>query len=139
MYVSQAEVGAIALGQSNKMLQLTAMLLSFVDTTKELGGHYERIQTCHQTSGRTYTSSSHMHGNRTLGASTYTIWRGSIHGVLAAAAEAAVDAETTSALDLIGVTQIYETLQEQHWHKHCSTCSIRWQTTSWVTCKCYPY
>ena len=36
MYVSQAEVGAIALGQSDKTLQLTAMLLSFVDTTKEL-------------------------------------------------------------------------------------------------------
>ena len=43
MYVSHAEVGAIALGQSDKMLQLTAMLLSFVDTTKELGGHHERI------------------------------------------------------------------------------------------------
>ena len=43
MYVSQAKVGAIALGQSDKMLQLTAMLLSFVDTTKELGGHHERI------------------------------------------------------------------------------------------------
>ena len=33
----------------------------------------------------------------TEGASTYTIWHGSIHGVLAAAAEAAVDAEITSA------------------------------------------
>ena len=43
MYVSHAKVGAIALGQSDKMLQLTAMLLSFVDTTKELGGHHERI------------------------------------------------------------------------------------------------
>ena len=43
MYVSHAEVGAIALGQSGKMLQLTAMLLSFVDTTKELGGHHEQI------------------------------------------------------------------------------------------------
>ena len=50
----------------------------------------------------------------TEGASTYTIWRGSIHGVLAAAAEAAVDAETTSALDLIGFAEICETLQEQH-------------------------
>ena len=49
---------------------------------------------------------------RTEGASTYTIWRGSIHGVSAAAAEAAVDAETTSALDLIGVAENYETLQE---------------------------
>ena len=47
MYVSQAKVGAIALGQSDKMLQLTAMLLSFVDTTKKLGGHHKRIQTCH--------------------------------------------------------------------------------------------
>ena len=36
MYVAQAKVGAIALGQSDKMLQLTAMLLSFVDTTREL-------------------------------------------------------------------------------------------------------
>ena len=43
MYVSHAEVGAIALGQSDKMLQLTAMLLSFVDTTKAFGGHHERI------------------------------------------------------------------------------------------------
>ena len=75
----------------------------------------------------------------TKGASTYTIWRGSIHGVSVAATEAAVNAETTSALDLIGVTENCETLQEGHWHKHCSACSIRWQTTSWVTCKCYPY
>ena len=43
MYVSHAKVGAIALGQSDKMLQLMAMLLSFVYTTKELGGHHERI------------------------------------------------------------------------------------------------
>ena len=34
MYVSHAKVGAIALSQSNKMLQLMAMLLSFVDTIK---------------------------------------------------------------------------------------------------------
>ena len=33
MYVSHAKVGAIALGQSDKLLQVTAMLLSFVDTT----------------------------------------------------------------------------------------------------------
>ena len=33
MYVSHTEVGAIALGQSNETLQLTAMLLSFVNTT----------------------------------------------------------------------------------------------------------
>ena len=33
MYVSHAKVGAIALGQSEKLLQLTAVLLSFVDTT----------------------------------------------------------------------------------------------------------
>ena len=58
----------------------------------------------------------------TEGASTYTIWRGSIHRVLAAAAEAAVNAETTSVLDLIGVADICETLQEQHWHKHCIAC-----------------
>ena len=50
----------------------------------------------------------------TEGASTYTICRGSIHGELAAAAEAPVDAETTSALGLIGVTEISENLQEQH-------------------------
>ena len=61
---------------------------------------------------------------RTEGASTYTIWRGSTHGVLAAAAEAAVNAETTSALDLIGVAEICETLHERHWHKYCSACSI---------------
>ena len=50
----------------------------------------------------------------TEGASTYTIWRGSIHGVLAAAAEAAVSAETTPALDLIGVAEMCETLHEKH-------------------------
>ena len=50
----------------------------------------------------------------TEGTFTYTIWRGSIHGVSAADAEAAVNAETTSALDLIGVAEICETLQEQH-------------------------
>ena len=50
----------------------------------------------------------------TEGASTYTIWRGSIHGVSAAAAEATVDAETTSALDLIRVAENCETLQERH-------------------------
>ena len=43
MYVSHAKVGAIALGQSDKMLQFTAMLLSFVDTTKELGGHHKQV------------------------------------------------------------------------------------------------
>ena len=64
MYVSQAEVGAIALGQSDKMLQLTAMLLSLVDTTKKLGGHHEQIQICHWASGRTYIIPSHMHRNR---------------------------------------------------------------------------
>ena len=64
MYVSHAKVGAITLGQSNKSLQLMAMILPFVDTTKKLGGHHERIQACHQTSGRMYTSPSYMHGNR---------------------------------------------------------------------------
>ena len=48
----------------------------------------------------------------TEGASTYTIWHGLIHGVSAAAAEAAVDADRTSVLDLIGVVEICETLQE---------------------------
>ena len=75
----------------------------------------------------------------TEGASTYTIWRCSIHRLSAAAAEATGDAETTSALDLIGVAEICKTLQEQHWHKHCSACSIRWQTAFWVTQKCNPY
>ena len=46
------------------------------------------------------------------GASTYTIWRGSIQGMLAAAVEAAVEAETTSAL--VWVAEICETLHEQH-------------------------
>ena len=32
MYMSHTEVGDIALGQSGKLLQLTAMLLSIVDT-----------------------------------------------------------------------------------------------------------
>ena len=50
----------------------------------------------------------------TEGASTYAIWRGSIHKVLAAAAEADVDAETTSALNLVRVAEINEILQEQH-------------------------
>ena len=48
------------------------------------------------------------------GASTYTIWRGSMHGVSAAAAEAAVNADTTSALDLVQVVEICETLHERH-------------------------
>ena len=50
----------------------------------------------------------------TEGAGTYTIWRGSIHRFSAAAAEATVDAETTSALGLIGVAEISETLQDQN-------------------------
>ena len=48
----------------------------------------------------------------TEGASTYTIWRGSIHGFSAAGAAATGDAEPTSALDLIGVAEFSETLQE---------------------------
>ena len=52
-------------------------------------------------------------GTGTEGASTYTIWCGSIQGVVAAAAEAAVDAETTSALDLVRVAEICETLQKR--------------------------
>ena len=66
MYVSQAKFGAIALGQSDKSLQLTAKLLSCTDTTKELGGHHKQIQACYQTSGRTYISPSHMHGNKNI-------------------------------------------------------------------------
>ena len=64
MYVSYAKVGAIALGQSDKMLQLMAVLLSFVDTTQEFRGHHVRIQTCHQSTGRMYIGPCHMHGNR---------------------------------------------------------------------------
>ena len=50
----------------------------------------------------------------TEGTRTYTIWGGSIQGVSAAAAEVAVDADKTSALDLTRGAQIRETLQEQH-------------------------
>ena len=46
------------------------------------------------------------------GAETYTIWRDSIQGVSAATAEAAVDADTTSALDLIQAMEFSKTLQE---------------------------
>ena len=46
----------------------------------------------------------------TEGTSTYTIWRSSIQGMVAAAAEAAVDADTTSELDLVRVAEIGETL-----------------------------
>ena len=49
----------------------------------------------------------------TEGARTYTIWRGSIQGVSTAAAKAAVDADTTSALDLVRVAEICETLQKR--------------------------
>ena len=49
----------------------------------------------------------------TEGTGTYTIWCGSIQGVSAAAAEAAVDADTTSALDLIWAAEFSETMQEQ--------------------------
>ena len=45
---------------------------------------------------------------------TYTIWHNSIQGVSAAAAEAAVDANTTSALDLIRAAEFSETMQEWH-------------------------
>ena len=48
----------------------------------------------------------------TEGTGTYTIWCGSIQGVSATVAEAAVDADTTSALDLIWATEICEILQE---------------------------
>ena len=48
----------------------------------------------------------------TEGARTYTIQRGSIQGVFTVTAEAAVDANTTSVLDLVWVTEIGETLQE---------------------------
>ena len=49
----------------------------------------------------------------TEGAKTYTILHSSIQGVSAAAAEAAVDTDTTSVLDLIQATEFSETLQEQ--------------------------
>ena len=48
----------------------------------------------------------------TEGAGTYTIWRNSIHRVLAAGAEAAGEAEPTSALDLIWAAEICKTLHE---------------------------
>ena len=47
-------------------LQLTAVLPSFVNTTQELGGHHEPIQTCHQIIGGMFISPSHMHGNRRI-------------------------------------------------------------------------
>ena len=50
----------------------------------------------------------------TEGAGNYTIWRSSIQGLYIAAAEAAVDADTTSALDLVWAAEICETLQEQY-------------------------
>ena len=50
----------------------------------------------------------------TEGAATYTIWHDSIQGVSAAAAEAAVNADTTSALELIWATEFSEILQKQH-------------------------
>ena len=50
----------------------------------------------------------------TEGAGTYIIWRDSIQGVSTAAAKAAVDADTTSALDLIRATEFSKTLHEQH-------------------------
>ena len=46
----------------------------------------------------------------TAGTRTYTIWHGSIQGVSAADAEAAVDTDTTSMLDLVRVAEIGETL-----------------------------
>ena len=49
----------------------------------------------------------------TEGTGTYTIWRGSIQGVSTAAAEAAVNSDTTSALDLIWAVEFSETLQEE--------------------------
>ena len=60
----------------------------------------------------------------TEGARTYPIWQDSIQGVSTAAAEAAVNATTSSALDLIWAAEFSETLQEQHEHKHCSVCPI---------------
>ena len=50
----------------------------------------------------------------TEGTGTNIIWHSSIQGVSAAAAEAAVDADTTSALDLIQAMEFSELLQEQH-------------------------
>ena len=51
-------------------------------------------------------------GTGTEGSGTYIIWRSSIQGVSTAAAEATVNADTTSALDLIWAAEIGETLQE---------------------------
>ena len=55
MSVPHTQFGAITLGQSYKMLQLAAVQLSFVETTQELGGLHERIETYHQNTGGTYT------------------------------------------------------------------------------------
>ena len=72
----------------------------FKPAIKPMEEHIQVLATCTETG--------------TEGARTFTIWRGSIQGVSAAAAEAAVNADTTSALDLIGVAEIGETFQEQH-------------------------
>ena len=50
----------------------------------------------------------------TEGAGTYTIWCGSIQGVSTATAEAAVNTDTTTLLDLIWAAEICETLYKQH-------------------------
>ena len=71
---------------------------NFKPAIKPVGEHRYILATCTETG--------------TEGTRTYTIWRGSIQGVFAAAAEAAVDADTTSALDLIRAAEIRETLQE---------------------------
>ena len=120
MYVSHTEVGAIALGQNDKMLQLMAMLLSFVDTTRNSGATTSAFKPAIETVGERTQVLATCTETGTEGTVTYTIWPNSIQGVSAAAAEAAVDADTTSALDLIRAAEFSETLHEQHWHKHCS-------------------
>ena len=70
----------------------------FKPAIKVVGEHTQVLTTCMETG--------------TEGAGTYTIWCNSIQEVSAAAFEAAVDADTTSALDLIWATEFSKVLQK---------------------------
>ena len=114
MYMSHTEVGAITPGQNDKTLQLMAMLLSFVDTARNLGAATSVFKPAIKTVEECIQVLATCTETGTEGTRTYTIWHGSMQGVSAAAAEAAVDADTTSALDLIWAAEFSETLHEQH-------------------------
>ena len=73
---------------------------AFKPAIKPMEEHSQVLATCTET--------------ETEDAGTYTIWHSSIQGVSADAAEAAVDADTTSALDLIRARAFSETLHKQH-------------------------